>query len=444
MGATLTLAKFASEFETDAIPTDVLHASERCFLDYLGVTLAAWEEPTVEIIRSLALDLGGNAQASLLGGGMTSLTNAALVNGVASHVLDFDDTHDPTILHGTGPVMSAALAVGQWMGVSGRALMAAHSIGFDVAARVALAVHPEHYDQGFHVTGTAGTLGAAAAAGRLLGLDSNQMINALSAAAAQAAGLREMFGSMTKSLHAGKAAANGVLSALLAKRDWVSAAAGLEGVRGYWSVLSQKSDVDRALAGLGTTWELLNDGFKPYACGVVTHPTIDAVAALARSAALPASEVASIHCWVNPYVLELTGKREPTTGLEGKFSIYHCAAVGYLDGTARLRQFSDDAVGRADVVALRSLVQAEIDPNLPTSAARVTLTARSGQSWTEIVTAATGTPGNPMADSAVREKFLDLAEERLGRLTADQVADEALSTARLPEVRSLIARITGF
>src|SRR5205823_1331313 len=193
--------------------------------------------------------------------------------------------------------MSAALAAAEQTGASGRDLLAAHAVGFEVAARVALAVNPAHYDKGFHVTGTAGTFGAAAAAGRLLGLTAEQMANALSAAAAQAAGLREMFGSMSKSLHAGKAASNGLLSALLAQRGWVSAAAGLEGVRGYWSTLSpDPADSAVATEALGQTWELERDGFKPYACGVVTHPTIDAMARLAKRSGLPVDEVAEVVC----------------------------------------------------------------------------------------------------------------------------------------------------
>jgi 2-methylcitrate dehydratase PrpD len=437
MGATQDLGEFAATFPGERIPADVIHMSERCLLDYLGVTLAAYDELTVQIAREVAVSQGDSWQASLVGGGGCSLTGAALVNGVASHVLDFDDTHDPTILHGTGPVMSAALAVAEWMDASGSALMAAHAVGFEIAARAALAVHPHHYDQGFHVTGTAGAIGAAAAAGRLLGLTSEQMANAVSAAAAQAAGLREMFGSMTKSLHAGKAASNGVLSALLAERGWKSAAAGLEGPRGYWAVLSHSQYPERATEGLGDTWELRSDGFKPYACGVVTHPTIDAVRRLAATASLPASEVREISCQVNPYVLELTGKHEPSTGLEGKFSIYHCAAVAYLDGTARLSQFTDDAARRPDVVALRSRVRAEVDERLATSACRATLTARDGRSWTEHVSAATGTPGNPMSDQDLIEKFRDLAASRLSADALEELVGKALGAAHLGSVRAL-------
>ncbi len=442
MDETRALAAFAAEFPTDEIPADVLHLSARCLLDDLGVSLGAWDEPAVRIAREVADDLGGNPQATLLGGGRASLLQAATVNGIASHVLDFDDTHDPTILHGSGPIMSAALPAAEHTHATGRALLASHAIGYEVAARVALAVHPEHYDQGFHVTGTAGTFGAAAAVGRLLGLDADQMANALSACAAQAAGLREMFGSMSKSLHAGKAAANGMYSVLLARRGWVSTREGLEGRRGYWAVLSPRMDAASAIAGLGKRWELRQNGQKPYACGVVSHPTIDAVRHLRQSSGVAADQVDSIRAEVNPYVLELMGKTEPTVGLEGKFSIYHCAAIGYIDGAARVRQFSDEAVLRPDVVALRSRVRAETDAALPTSAARVHLTARDGRVWEEFVGAATGTPGNPMSDADLIDKFLDLVADRFGPIRAKQIANQALAAADLTDVRDLVTLLS--
>jgi 2-methylcitrate dehydratase PrpD len=370
------------------------------------------------------------------------MLHAATVNGIASHVLDFDDSHDPTILHGTGPVASAALAAAEWVGASGADLVAAHVLGFEVAARAALAVHPEHYDRGFHVTGTAGTIGAAAAAGRILGLDAERLAHALSAAAAQAAGLREMFGSMSKSLHAGKAAGNGLYSALLAQGGWISAQEGLEGRRGYWAVLSDKMEPDRALAELGQRWELRQDGLKPYACGVVSHPTIDAVRRLRDRSEIRSGDVAEIRADVNPYVLELMGKREPGVGLEGKFSIYHCAAVAYIEGTARVRQFSDEVVRRGDVAALRQRVVATTDAQIPISAARVQLVAKDGRTWEETVAAATGTPGNPMSDEEVVEKFLDLVRDRLDPHEARAVADRTLAIEHEANVRELMTRIT--
>jgi 2-methylcitrate dehydratase PrpD len=436
---TATLGRFAAELRASDLPADVLHASARCLLDFFGISVGAWDEPAVRIACDVAEELGGAAQASLLGGGQTSLVQAATVNGIASHVLDFDDTHEPTILHGTGPVMAAALAAGEWTRASGVDLLAAHAVGFEVAARVALAVNPEHYDQGFHVTGTAGTFGAAAAAGRLLGLDAGQMAHAFSASAAQAAGLREMFGSMSKSLHAGKAAGNGLYSALLARHGWISTREGLEGRRGYWAVLSSRVDPSVATDRLGESWELRRNGLKPYSCGVVSHPTIDAMRRLRETTGVPADEIVEVRARVNPYVLELMGKTELTMGLEGKFSIYHCAAIAYLDGTARVRQFSDEAVRRPDVVALRQRVKAEVDPSLPTSAAVVELVARDGRAWHEEVHDATGTPGNPMSDDDVVEKFLDLIEGRLRRDRAGELARRALNAVEVPDVRELTA-----
>ncbi len=443
MHETETLARFAAEYAPADIPPDVRHLSARLLLDYIGISLGAWDEPAVQIARAVAEELGGASQASLLGGGRTSLVHAATVNGIASHVLDFDDSHDPTILHGTGPVMSAALAAAEWVGASGTDLVAAHVLGFEVAARVALAVHPEHYDRGFHVTGTAGTIGAAAAAGRLLGLNAERLTHAISAAAAQAAGLREMFGSMTKSLHAGKAAGNGIYSALLAKRGWISAREGLEGRRGYWSTLADRTEAERAVTELGERWELHHDGLKPYACGVVSHPTIDAVRRLREKAGIPAEQIADIRAEVNPYVLELMGKREPTLGLEGKFSIYHCAAVGYIEGTARVRQFSDETVRREDVVALRRKVVATPTDRLPISAARVQLVAVDGRSWEESIEAATGTPGNPMSDQEVVEKFLDLVTDRMDPARARAVAEQALGIENAADVRQFMALVAG-
>ncbi|MEA2638685.1 MAG: hypothetical protein QOF51_79, partial [Chloroflexota bacterium] len=297
----------------------------------------------------------------------------------------------------------------------------------------------EHYDQGFHVTGTAGTFGAAAAAGRILGLSAEQMANALSVAAAEAAGLREMFGSMSKSLHAGKAAGNGLYAALLARRGWVSTREGIEGRRGYWNVLSSRVDPAQATDRLGETWELHRNGQKPYACGVVSHPTIDAMRQLGRTTGVPAEDVAEVQATVNPYVLELMGKTAPRVGLEGKFSIFHCAAIAYIDGAARTRQFTDEAVLRPDVVALRNTVHAEVDSSLPTSAAKLRVVAKDGRSWEHEVRHASGTPENPLTDNDLVEKFLDLVDGKLPPDRARNVAVRALTADKLPAIRDLMA-----
>jgi 2-methylcitrate dehydratase PrpD len=217
---TAAVARFAAEFAFESLPAEVIRETKRCLLDYLGLVIGASDEPAVGKALMTVRELGGNPQARVLGTDLRTTTHhAALVNGIASHVLDYDDTHLPTIVHPTGSAITAALAVGEWKRASGRDLILAFAVGFETECRVGLSIHPEHYDEGWHITGTAGTFAAAAAAGRLLGLDAQQMGWALGMAGSQAAGVREQFGSMAKSLHIGKAAANGILGALLASTD---------------------------------------------------------------------------------------------------------------------------------------------------------------------------------------------------------------------------------
>lgn len=406
---TAVIARFAARIGFDDLPAEVVRHTKRCLLDYVGLVIGASDEAAVGRALEAVRELGGQPQAGVLGTGVrTSAEHAALVNGVASHVLDYDDTHLPTVIHPTGPAMSAALAVGEWKGASGRELAAAFAAGFEVECRVGLSVHPEHYDAGWHITGTAGTFGAAAAAGRLLGLDRQRMSWALGMAGSQAAGVREQFGSMAKSLHVGKAAANGVLGALLASHGFDATEQIFEGRRGFNAVLSSGQHLEQLTDGLGQRWEFANNGIKPYACGVVTHPIIDAVRRLRGREQLTPEQVAAIDVRAHPLVPELTGKREPRVGLEGKFSIYHCAAIALLDGAAGPGQFSDGAVRRPEAVELRRRVRVSVEPGLKENQAEVTISLRDGRMLTERVEAATGTPQNPMSDDALREKVHDL------------------------------------
>ncbi|MGH2470744.1 MAG: MmgE/PrpD family protein, partial [Chloroflexota bacterium] len=328
----------------------------------------------------------------------------------------------PTILHPTGPIMSAALPLAEWKGRSGKDLLLAHGVALEVSARASLALYPEHYDVGWHMTGTTGTLGAATASALLLGLDEGQLLHALGIAATQAAGQREQFGAMTKSLHCGKAASNGALAALLALGGWTAAADSLQGRRGMFNVMSTASKPAELVDGLGERWEIRRNGFKPYACGVVTHPAIDAVRRLGSEQGVRAEDVDRIELRVHPLVLELTGKTDPQTGLEGKFSIGFATAIALIDGAARPRQFTDANVRRADVVALRNRIHAVADAGLSHTEAVATAYLIDGAARTEHVRAASGTPENPMSDADVRDKFMDLAGPALGQARAAALA----------------------
>lgn len=420
---TAELIHFAAVTRFDELPAEVVGESKRCILDFLGVSIGAAGSKAGRIARDTVLELGGAPQAAILAfGDRTSVANAALVNGILSHVLDFDDTHFPTILHPSGVVMAAGLAVGEWKRVSGRDLIAAHAVAFEVEARISLALHPHHYESGWHVTGTAGTLGAAVCAGRLLGLDGAQMSHALGMAATQAGGQREQFGSMAKALHVGRAAANGVLSALLASRGYTAAADSLEGRRGMFRVMSFRAESGELSRSLGERWEIFRNGFKPYSCGVVTHAAIDAVRRLRDRHQVGARDVDRIHLRVHPLVLELTGKTDLQTGLEGKFSIYFVCAVALLEGAVRPRHFQDEMVRRPDVIGLMERIVPEPDEGLKETEAVLSAHLRDGRTLTEHVTAAAGTPENPLSQEELSEKFLDLVEPVIGRSGAVALA----------------------
>lgn len=422
------LVEFAETTTYEDIPAPIVRESRRCLLDFAGTAIGASSEPAVQHVLAVAHETGGAPQATVLAdGSLTSVLHAALVNGVATHVLDFDDTHAPTILHGTGPITAAALAVGEWTGRSGRDLLVAHAVAFELAARVALALYPGHYDTGWHMTGTAGTFGAATAAARMLSLAGpERWRHLIGIAATQAAGHREQFGAMTKSLHAGKAASNGTLAALLARRGMTASASSFGGRRGMVSVMggeiSQQSaaELDEEL---GDRWELARNGFKPYACGVVQHAGIDAVRELVEREGVDPHDVSEIRLLVHPLVIELTSKPAPTTGLEGKFSIAFACAIAMLDGAARERQFTDANVARADVIALRDRILPVADDDTQPGAATAIATLRDGRAIRVRVEHATGTPENPLSDDELLAKYHDLADAVIGEDRASHLAE---------------------
>ena len=281
MGTTEQLAKFILETRKEGIPEAVLHEGKRCFINYLAVALYASRDSSLDILLGVFGDEGGKERASVVGTNThTSLQNAALANGYLGHLEDYDDTHFPTVIHPSSPTLPAALAVGEQLGASGYEALVAAVLGMEVCCRIGVAIHPYHYDEGWHITGTCGVFGAVASAGRLMGLNLDSLVHALGVAGTQASGVREVFGSMTKPFHPGRAAQSGVLAALLAQRGFTSTKTIIEGRRGFAAVLSAEYDLEKATDGLGEKWELQMNGLKPYACGVVNHPLIDAMIAM--------------------------------------------------------------------------------------------------------------------------------------------------------------------
>ncbi len=329
----------------------------------------------------------------------------------------------------------AVLAAAEDTGASGREACAAFVLGAEAACRVAMSVHPWHYDAGWHITGTAGPLGAAAGAGRLLGLSAEQMAHALGAAGTQAGGVREVFGSDSKALHPAKSAANGLQAAQLAKAGFTSADDILGGRRGFWAVLSAAGhSEEQLLGGLGERWELANNGLKPYANGVVSHPIQDAVIQLRNEHGLSAKDVTAIHARVNPLVLELMDRPEPRRGLEGKFSFQHCAAAALVDGAGHDAQFSDERVADPTIAALRALVSATPDEAMGEDQVHVAISLADGRTVETHIEHATGSPGNPMTDEALEAKYRAIATPVIGEEQAEKLLAAAWALDGAPDV----------
>jgi 2-methylcitrate dehydratase PrpD len=363
--------------------------------------------------------------------------HAALLNGISSHVFDFDDTHLKTIIHPAGPVASAILALAEHRPVSGRDFLHAFILGVETECRIGNAVYPAHYDIGWHITGTAGVFGAAAAAGKLLGLDEQKMVWALGIAGTQSSGFREMFGTMCKSFHPGRAAQNGLTAAHLAAQGFTSSNRVLEAPRGFAHVMSAQRDFNAITENLGKSFEIALNTYKPFACGIVIHPSIDGCVQIRNENGVKAEDIASIALKVHPLVLELTGKKTPQTGLEGKFSVYHSAAVAIIHGRAGEEEYSDTAVRDPRVTTLRDKVTAEADRSLHEDAAWIRVTLTNGQAIEKHVAHAIGSLERPMSDADLEAKFHHLADPVAGQAQAAKLIGLAREIETLPEVAEI-------
>ncbi|WP_423197172.1 MULTISPECIES: MmgE/PrpD family protein [unclassified Cupriavidus] len=436
---TRILGKYVATHPSRGWSDAVDHEAHRTFMNWLGCAVGAARHEAAEATLAAVAMLQPSAQATVLGrADKVDMASAALVNGITSHTFDFDDTHLKTIIHPAGPVASAALALAEHIGASGRAVTDAVVLGIDVACRVGNAMYPDHYDRGWHITGSTGMLGAAAACARLLELDEERTTMALGLAASQPVGLREQFGTMTKPFHPGGAARAGLMSALMARHGYTASARALEAPRGFMQVISAKADWNEITDELGSRFEISFNTYKPFACGIVIHPSIDACVQLRQQGVTPA-DVERIELTVHPLVLELTGKKEPSDGLLAKFSVYHGCAAGLIFGRAGEEEFSDHIVTREDVVALRRKVVATADGGVDEAAALVKAVLKDGRDVRVNVEHAIGSLQRPMSDADLGAKFHALADPILGEGKVGQLIDACWKLGQSPDVRTITA-----
>jgi 2-methylcitrate dehydratase PrpD len=437
---TKTLARYIVTASYAQLPGEVREQGVRTLLNWVGVAVGGSRHDAVETAVAALGPFSGPAQASLLGRRERfDIMTAAFLNGVAGHVLDYDDTHPRTIVHPSTVVAPAVLALAEMKPVSGQDFLNALVLGVETACRVGNAVSPEHYDAGWHITGTAGVFGAAAAAGKLMNLTEQQMTWALGLAASQPVGLRESFGSMNKSFNPGRAAADGIFAAVLAAKNFQSSDEMIEAPRGWANTISTRHDYAEITGELGQRYEAAKNTYKPFPCGIVIHPAIDAAIKMGRENKIDIAAVERIDLKVHPLVLDLTGKKTPATGLESKFSIYHAVAVALIEGAGGQRQFSDRAARDPAVVALRGKVVPTVDPAIKQDQVDMTVVFKDGRKLHRFIEHAVGSLEVPMTDADMDLKVLDLADGILPKDQATRVIDRCRKVETLANAAEIAA-----
>lgn len=399
------------------------HEARRSILNFFATALGSARDPVVTAAMRTLSPFSGAATATVIGHSepMDALC-ASFLNAISANLLDFDDTHPETIIHPAAPVAAPVLALAETRGLSGRDVLTAFILGVDVECRIGNAVSPHHYARGWHITSTCGIFGAAAACAKLLGLPVEGIANAIGIAASQSAGNVENLPSAAKNVSVGNAARNGLFAALLAQQGYEAAPRAIEGPLGWARTMGDEPDLARLLDGLGKTWEIAKNTYKPYPAGIVFHAVIDACLALRERIGRRVDRIESVTVQGSALLLA-RGDRPVNNERDARVSIHHCVACGLLLGAAGVAEFAQATVVRPDIVHLRQKVRAERDGELPDGAARVTLRLSSGEVLTETVISPRGSQAAPLGDRDLEEKLREGVRTGRSDWDADRVID---------------------
>ena len=435
------------------LPAAAVEAGKRCLLDCLGVAIAGSEEDAGRIISEYTRD-SGKPEAGVIGRNFkTSIDQTAWINGTIAHALDYDDYFTPvgsTPYHPTSVILPAVLAVGEKLHVSGREVLLAYITGFEVEAELALAWAKPQYDFGWHTTSTLGSLGAAAAVAKMLRLDEEKIRMALGIAGSLSGGLRKNFGTMTKPLHAGNAARNGVLAAILAQQGFTADKDILDGSLSFGQVLSGEAmpEVVDINPGVKTEYHIVSPGvaLKPYPSCAYSHWAIDAVLELKREAAIAADDIVEVECYTSPELPGLLIHSRPGTALEGKFSLEFCTAVALIDGEASLKQFTDEKVADSAVQELVEKVKyihpPEMKSGLTGLGGELVIRLRDGGSYSRKVDMARGNTGNPLTQDELINKYMDCVRLFLSPEDTNKSLEMLLNLELIADVAELMDILT--
>ena len=442
-GAVATIADFVANAVITAAARE---RAATALKDTCGVMLAGAIEPAARMVQSMAADEGAGGCRIVGTPHKTSPELAAFANGVAAHSLDYDDMCFVSLAHPSAPLVSAMLAAAELEGSTGLAIVDAYVVGFEIEARLGRLMNPRHYRRGWHCTSTLGTIGAAAAVSRLLAFDAVRTQHALAIAASSAVGLKENFGTMTKPLHAGMAARNGLEAALFGQGGLTASAMAFEGPQGFLAAMdSERTDIDSGIADLGRRWEIVDTGItvKLYPSCAATHPVLDALLDLRRAEGFSSDDVARVDIDVDAVTPTVLIYDRPATGLEAKFSLAYCAAAAVIDGRVGIDSFDDARVGDPAVRDVMHRITMRADPQLegqgpPLTQARVTVSLRDGRSLSRSASGARGYPENPATDAELDDKFLTCARRTLPETSARDALQQLRAIEQLSDVRSLL------
>lgn len=394
-------------YNTD-LPEDVKHEAKRAILNILGCGIGGSQHPAVDsCISALQPYSAKNGSRAIGRREILDPLLASLVNGISTHVHDYDDTTPHNYIHNSSPVAAALFAYASTNPVAGPQFLRAFAIGFEVSSRIGNATYPAHYSAGWHSTGSIGVFGAVIAIGLLQKLSCSQLSHAIGLAATQSAGLRAMFGSMAKSFHPGRAAQNGYVAALLAQHGFTAGKDSLEGPRGFAAVEAGSYNLDKVIIRFGEDFDILNNTYKPYPCGIVVHPTLDACIQIYRDYQFNSSDIKEIRLRVAPIVKDLCNKTDVQSGLDSKFSVYHAAAVSLVTGKAGLSEFTDETAKNPTIAQVRQRVIALPQSTINDDSVEVEVYLKDGRILRNVVQHAKGHLLNPLTDRELEQKFLD-------------------------------------
>lgn len=430
MGETATLAEFVESTTLDEVDTDAVSHAKTAIRDYVGVALFGSHHDVGNRIYDYLDTYGGSGSATVLQRESKSPPAAALANGAFGHAIDYDDTFESIVIHPTSPVFAAALAAADDIGASGEELLTGYIVGCEVAYRVGHSTYPEHYQKGWHSTGTAGSFGAAAAAASVLDLDTKPIQQAFGIVASGSSSLKKNFGTMTKPLHAGHAGQMGVRAALLARNGFTADVDILEGDIGYNEVMTidDAYDPSEITDGLAEEWAVLDIGFKPYPSGVITHAAMDAMRNLVIEHDLTPEIVSEIIVTLEDAASEMLHHKNPSNELEAKFSIEFCLGAILRERDAGIHEFTDEYVSEeATKTALGKVSRAFEDDlfgdDFAGYGAIVRVITEDGKEVQEEIRHAPGSPNNPVSDARLRAKFAECTETQLSTDDAKALAD---------------------